>query len=117
MRVSQHAMISTIHFEGVCRSLLYYADTTGTERTARERYRFWELDGLYYKPQGSIIAKKGAQSLQSCAYLCAASVWKECKSFRYNEARNTCFLYWFTFMNINETLVDSYMWFNIETVS
>ena len=43
MRVSQHAMISTIHFDGVCRSLLYYADTT--ERTARERYRFWELDG------------------------------------------------------------------------
>ena len=107
MRVSQHAMISTIHFDGVCRSLLYYADTT--ERTLRERYRFWELDGLYYKPQGSIIAKKGAQSLQSCAYLCAASVLKVCKSFRYNEARNKRFLYWFTFTNINETLVDRYM--------
>ena len=115
MRVTQHTMINTIHFDGVWRSLLYYADTT--ERTARERYRFWELDGHYYKPQGSIIAKKGAQSLQSCAYLCAASVLKVCKSFRYNEARNKCFLYWFTFSNINETLVDTYMWFNIETVS
>ena len=76
-----------------------------------------EKDSDFGSSMDTAINHQGAQSLQSCAYLCAASVLKVCKSFRYDEARNTCFLYWFTFMNINETLVDTYMWFNIETVS
>ena len=76
-----------------------------------------EKDTDFGSSMDTAINHKGPQSLQSRAYLCAASVLKVCKSFRYDEARNTCSIYWFTFMNINETLVDTYMCFNIETVS